>query len=173
MSGTDILTNRGIEKIRDAAGSASQVQITDIALGDGNGQAYAPSPDQTTLRRELLRQPIETVHRSGENEWHVTASFAPDVAVTIIREVGFFDADGELIALWAGQDVGDNRRTGAVEFLIKHVLQFEGVADGLIVVNAPLDTYIDHAVVSLRTKALIIDHQLKLTKQMHDQSVGL
>lgn len=167
-NGTNIFTNRGLTKIRDAAGSGAQVKIKYIALGDGQGVGYAPSAKQTTLRRERLRTEIERHYPVGPNAWHVKASFPPEATEITVREIGFLDETGELIALWAGLDVGNNRKTGTIEYLINHVIAFDGIADGVVIMSAPLDEYVDHAALKLRTDALIIDRQLAQCKQLRD-----
>lgn len=144
MSST-LLTDIAEAKITAAAGSGTQVSITHIALGDGNGANYAPSYSQTKLQRELARQPIENRHVVGNNAWRVKAEFGPDTQSFYVREMGFFDADGDLIAIWAGQDV-QARQTGAITYLVDHVLSFSRVADGVILVNAPDDVVFDLAV---------------------------
>lgn len=135
--GVDIYTTLGLRKIRNAAGSASQVKIKYIALGDGLGVAYAPLASQTALRRERLRTEIERHYPVGDNAWYVKAAFAPGVAAITVREMGFFDEDGDLIALWAGTDVGDLRSTGPHEYLIQHTLDFSAIESGLLIVDAP------------------------------------
>lgn len=166
--GIDIYTSLGIRKIRDASGSESKVKIKYIALGDGLGAAYAPSADQTGLRRERLRTEIERHYPVGDNAWYVKASFAPGVTAITVREMGFFDEDGDLIALWAGTDVGDNRSTGPAEYLIQHILDFRAIESGIPMIDAPLDEYIDHAVLKITTDALIMDRQLAQCKQLRD-----
>lgn len=167
-AGTDIFTSLGLTKIRNAAGSSAQVRVKYIAVGDGQGLAYAPSPAQTSLRREKMRVQIERHYPVGNNAWHVKAAFPIDAPESIVREMGFLDEDGDLIALWAGTDVGDGRRTGTIEYLINHVIAFDGIANGLVIMDAPLDEYLDHAVLKLHTDALIIDRQLAQCKQLRD-----
>ena len=133
-----LLTDIAESKITAAAGSGSSVAITHIAIGDGNGFNYAPGHAATGLRRELARQPIATRHIEGGNAWRVRAEFGPETPTFAVREMGFFDADGDLIAIWAGSDV-EPRQTGAISYLVDHVLSFTRVADGLVIVDAPDD----------------------------------
>lgn len=142
---TTLLTDIGEAKITAAAGSGTQVAITHIALGDGNGANYAPSYSQTALQREKARQAIQTRHITGSNAWRVKAEFDPNTPAFAVREMGFFDADGDLIAIWAGNDVVA-RQTGAITYLVDHVLSFTRVGDELVVVNAPDDDLFDLAV---------------------------
>jgi hypothetical protein len=147
-----LLTDIAEAKITAAAGSGTQVAITHIALGDGNGANYGPSFSQTALQREMARQAIETRHIVGSNAWRVKAEFGPDTPAFYVREMGFFDADGDLIAIWAGNDV-QARQTGAITYLVDHVLSFTRVAEGVLIVNAPDDELFDYAIANLTEQA--------------------
>lgn len=158
---TTILTDIAEAKITAAAGTASQVAITHVALGDGNGANYAPNFAQTALRRELASQPIQSRHIVDPNAWRVRAEFGPETPEFAVREMGFFDADGDLIAVWAGNDVVP-RQTGAISFLVEHILSFSRVADGLVIVNAPDDAIFD---LSLFTAVALANLQLEQLRQ--------
>lgn len=155
-----ILTDLAEAKITQAAGSNTQVAITHIALGDANGANYDPQYGQTALQREKVRKPIATRHLSDANTWRVKAEFGPETEAFAVREVGFFDADGDLIAIWAGNDVVP-RQTGAITYLVDHVLNFSRVADGLVIVNAPDDTIFDLSVTTAHALANIQLEQLR------------
>lgn len=156
-----LLTDVAEAKITAAAGSGTQVAITHIALGDGNGANYGPSFSQTALQRELARQAIETRHIVDGNAWRVKAEFGPETPTFFVREMGFFDADGDLIAIWAGNDV-QARQTGAITYLVDHVLSFSRVAEGVVIVNAPEDVLFDLAVT---TGTAIANLQLEQLRQ--------
>ncbi|MEE2635521.1 MAG: phage tail protein [Pseudomonadota bacterium] len=156
-----LLTDVAEAKITAAAGSGTQVAITHIALGDGNGANYGPSFSQTALQRELARQPIEARHIVDGNAWRVKAEFGPETPTFFVREMGFFDADGDLIAIWAGNDV-QARQTGAITYLVDHVLSFSRVAEGVLIVNAPDDALFDLAVT---TGTAIANLQLEQLRQ--------
>lgn len=158
---TTLLTDIAEAKITAASGSGTQVAITHIALGDGNGANYAPNYGQTALQRERARQAIQVRHVVGTNAWRVKAEFGPDTVAFSVREMGFFDADGDLIAVWAGNDVV-SRQTGAITYLVDHVLSFTRVEDGLVIVNAPDDVVFDLAVV---TGTAIANLQLEQLRQ--------
>ncbi len=158
---TTLLTDIAEAKITAASGSGTQVAITHIALGDGNGANYAPSYSQTALQRELARQPIQVRHIVGGNAWRVKAEFDPDTPAFGVREMGFFDADGDLIAIWAGHDVV-SRQTGAITYLVDHVLSFTRIESGLVIVNAPDDALFDLAV---STGVAIANLQLQQLRQ--------
>lgn len=155
-----LLTDIAEAKITAAAGSGTQVAITHIALGDGNGANYGPGFSQTALQRELARQPIEARHIVGANAWRVKAEFGPETPAFFVREMGFFDADGDLIAIWAGNDV-QARQTGAITYLVDHVLSFTRVAEGVAIVNAPDDALFDLAAAQARSNFLIFTEQMR------------
>jgi hypothetical protein len=152
MMPVTLLTNIAVAKITAAAGSNSQVMITHIALGDGLGAAYDPSEAQTNLRRELARRPIESRAMIGGNSWHIRCEFPPDTPAFLRREIGFFDADGDLIAVNAGLDM-QPLQTGAVSYLLTHILQFSRIAEGLIIVDAPDDELFDFAIATITAQA--------------------
>lgn len=147
-----LLTDLAVSKLRTAAGSGSQVAITHIALGDGLGAAYDPTNNQTALRRERVRKAIERRSALGNDSWRVTTSFPPETAAFDVREIGFFDSAGTLIAIFAGRDI-DARRTGVITYLIDHVLHFSRVQNGLMIVDAPDDELFDFAVIQLAHQA--------------------
>ncbi len=155
-----IITAAAEAKLALAAISDAKVEITHVALGDGGGANYAPEFDQTALRRERARQPIEMAHMVEPNAWRVKAVFAADTPAFPIREIGFFDAEGALITLWAGTDV-HSRQTGAIEYLVDHVLDFRRVADGLVIVNAPNDELVGFQLATITSLAHIRIEQFK------------
>jgi hypothetical protein len=157
---TTLLTDTAEAKIAAAAGSGTQVAITHIALGDGNGANYAPSYSQSALQRELARESIQVRHMVDENAWRVKAEFDPDTPAFGVREIGFFDADGDLIAIWAGNDVVP-RQTGSITYLVDHVLSFSRVQDGLVIVNAPDDEIFNLALLTAHGMALLQLEQLR------------
>ena len=155
---TTILTDIAEAKITEAAGSGSQVAITEIALGDGNGASYVGDFAQTALVRERARLPVERRHIISPNAWRVKAEFGPETAAFFVREAKFFDADGDLIAL-ATFPEAEVRQTGTIAYLIDHVLEFSRVSDGLVIVDAPDDDLFDHAVLNLETHAIVAAEQ--------------
>lgn len=137
-NGIELITDIGEGKLNQALGSGVAVNITEITLGDGNGAAYNPSAGQTALKRERARKPIERQHMVGTNAWRVTVEFDHDTPAFWVREIGFFDAEGDLIAIWAGANI-DARQTGAIDYALEHILNLSRVKDGLVIVNAPDD----------------------------------
>jgi hypothetical protein len=154
-----VLTDLAVAKIAEAAGSGEAVAISHVALGDGNGTTYSPVETQTALRRELARQPIARRELTAQNVWRVLAEFPTDTPAFMVREIGFFDTEGDLIALWAGTDV-EPRQTGVIEYITEHLMDFSRVAPGLIEIVSEDQDWSDFA---LATAAL-------LARQQHEQN---
>lgn len=137
-NGQNLITDLGIAKLTAAMGTGKAVAITHVALGDGNSQTYEPSPQATALRREIVRKPIQTQHMIDPKTWRIKAVFEADTPRFPVREIGFFDDAGDLISLWAGENIHP-RETGAIDYALDLVLNFGQIADGLIIVDAPDD----------------------------------
>lgn len=162
-----LLTSRALEKITIASGSeGTPVAVTHIAIGDGNGSNYTPSREQTALIREQARVPIARRHIIEPNAWRATAEFSADLDPFQVREVGFFDEDGELVAVWAGLDV-EPATTGSFTFIAEHILSFSNVEQGLIVVNAPDDGVFDLAVKTATALATMRLEQMRQADVLH------
>lgn len=162
----EIITDVGEAKLTQALGSGTAVQIAEIALGDGKGTVYDPGYGQTDLKREKARRAIDRQHIVGTNAWRVTAEFpAEDTPTFWVREIGFFDAEGDLIAIWAGSDV-EPRQTGAWDFELDHVLNLSRVAEGLVIVQAPDDALFALAMATALSTTTQTLHQLRLDREL-------
>lgn len=162
LNGTQITTLLGEHKLAAAAlGEGSRVEITHVALGDGGGAKYAPWEAQTTLKRERVRNPISRQYMVGNRTWRVTAEFDTEIPEFWLREIGFFDSEGDLIFVVAGNDITEGY-TSAFDLLFEGYVDFSGIADGLVIMQAPLDAYLDHAVVQLKSAANAALRQINL-----------
>ncbi|WP_025122435.1 MULTISPECIES: phage tail protein [unclassified Serratia (in: enterobacteria)] len=96
-----ILTTVGTEKLAQAIITEIPVKITTIAVGDGNGQYYQPTVDQTQLKRETWRGGINDLRDVEDAANHVLAEgIVPStVGGWTVREIGLFDDSGDLIAI--------------------------------------------------------------------------
>lgn len=152
QDGIVLLTQRGREKTRDALITNTSVAITQVALGDGNGAKYDPTNDQTALVSETMRRPIDTQYRLGDDGVMVRVTFPETAPHTVVRELGFFDEDDELIYIWAGTTREDTY-TGGSRYTQEFMLTFDGVNGGLIIVDAPNDDVMAFMVASLANQA--------------------
>lgn len=96
-----VLTNVGAAKLAKATALGAQVEITQMAVGDGNGALPTPNPAQTALVHELRRAPLNSLSIDPNNTNQIIAEqvIPEDVGGWWIREIGLFDKDGDMIAV--------------------------------------------------------------------------
>lgn len=96
-----VLTNVGAAKLANATALGAQVEITQMAVGDGNGVLPTPNPAQTALVHELRRAPLNSLSVDPANASQIIAEqvIPEDVGGWWIREIGLFDKDGDMIAV--------------------------------------------------------------------------
>lgn len=160
--GTILITDVGHAKINAAVSANTKVEISHVALGDGNGGVYEPGYGQTALKREKSRVAIKSRHIGGSNTWVIKAEFDADTTPTFwVREIAFVDTEGNVIFLWAGADISP-RQTGAIDYLIDHALNMDRVKNGVVIVAAPDDAVFD---LSVTTGIAIANLQLEQLRQ--------
>lgn len=96
-----ILTTIGQAKIANAVALGQQIQLTEMALGDGNGNPTTPNQGQTGLVREVYRAPLNQLSIDSSNPNYVIAELVvpSNVGGWTVRETGLYDVDGQLIAV--------------------------------------------------------------------------
>ncbi|WP_242450413.1 phage tail protein [Enterobacter cancerogenus] len=96
-----LLTNIGAAKLANATALGAQVEITHMAVGDGNGALPTPNPAQTALTHELRRAQLNmlTIDPVNTNQIIAEQVIPEDVGGWWIREIGLFDKDGDMIAV--------------------------------------------------------------------------
>ena len=96
-----LLTNIGAAKLAKATALGTKVEITQLAVGDGNGVLPTPNPAQTALVHELRRAPLNMLTVDPANASQIIAEqvIPEDVGGWWIREVGLFDKDGDMVAI--------------------------------------------------------------------------
>ncbi len=96
-----VLTNVGAAKLANATALGAQVEITQMAVGDGNGVLPTPNPAQTALVHELRRAPLNSLSIDPNNANQIIAEqvIPEDEGGWWIREIGLFDKDGDMIAV--------------------------------------------------------------------------
>jgi phage-related tail fiber protein len=96
-----ILTTIGQAKIANAVALGQQIQLTEMALGDGNGNPTTPNQGQTALVRQVYRAQLNQLSTDPSNPNYVIAELVvpSDVGGWTVREVGLYDVDGQLIAV--------------------------------------------------------------------------
>lgn len=96
-----VLTNVGAAKLASATALGAQVEITQMAVGDGNGVLPTPNQAQTALVHELRRKPLNSLSIDPNNANQIIAEqvIPEDEGGWWIREIGLFDKDGDMIAV--------------------------------------------------------------------------
>ncbi len=96
-----LLTNIGAAKLANATATDTPLNITQMGVGDANGTVATPDPGQTSLIHECRRADLNTLKTDPNNPNQIIAEqVLPDnVGGWYIRELGLYDADGDLIAV--------------------------------------------------------------------------
>ncbi|WLG26011.1 phage tail protein [Pseudomonas lurida] len=96
-----ILTNVGAAKLANANALGTAWSLTALGVGDANGTDPIPSSTQTKLINERRRAPLNQVRVDPVNDAVIIAEqvIPPDVGGFWIREIGVYDADGDLVAV--------------------------------------------------------------------------
>ncbi len=96
-----IITNSGLAKHAAASLGGAPIDLTHLAVGDSNGTSYNPVATATALQNERHRTTLTYVEidESNPNQLIVEAIIDETVGPFYVREVGIFDASGDLFAL--------------------------------------------------------------------------
>ena len=96
-----IITTAGAAKIAAATAGGTQLKITHMAVGDGNGTLPEPTPEQTKLINEQYRATLNALDIANASKDHIVAELIipANVGGFWLREMGLFDESGELIAV--------------------------------------------------------------------------
>lgn len=96
-----VITTLGAAKMAAALANGSTLNLSAMAVGDGNGNPVTPSPAQTTLVREVFRAPLNNLSVGTNNpNWVIAELIIPGATGGwTVREVGVFDDEGTLIAV--------------------------------------------------------------------------
>lgn len=101
MAFLTIHTSYGLSALAKAESTGTSINLTHMAVGDGNGNPVTPNPSQTQLVRERFRATINRVYQSPDDPLRFTAELVIPASAGgfTLREVGVFDADGSLFAV--------------------------------------------------------------------------
>jgi hypothetical protein len=96
-----IITNVGLAKHAAASLGGAPINLTHLAVGDSNGTSYNPIATATALHNERHRVATTyvVVDEDNPNQLIVEAIIDEEVGPFYVREVGVFDADGDLFAI--------------------------------------------------------------------------
>ncbi|XPV75535.1 MAG: phage tail protein [Desulfovibrio sp.] len=96
-----LLTETGQASLANAVALNEQVQLTEMAVGDGNGAQITPQPTMTGLVNEVHRSQLNSLRVDPSDAGHVIAEMViPSTkGGWTVREFGVFDAAGNLFAI--------------------------------------------------------------------------
>ena len=97
-----LVTNVGLIKEAEAGQiGANPINLTEIAVGDGNGSYYEPDSAATSLVNELYRTNLTSavLDANNPNQLIIEGVIEEEAGPFYIREVGIFDSDGDLFAI--------------------------------------------------------------------------
>ena len=96
-----LLTKIGQASIANAVALGEMVNLTHMAVGDGNGNPTTPNENQTALVRERYRAGINHLFIDPDNPTYIVAEMIVPTTVGgwSVYEVGVFDDEGQLIAV--------------------------------------------------------------------------
>lgn len=96
-----IVTDCGIQLIAAAVMEGKKINITDLAVGDGGGAYYQPTPNMTGLKNECWSGPIKSVsvNEDSPNMIDITAIIPSTVGGFTIREMAVKDDVKNTIAI--------------------------------------------------------------------------
>ncbi|MEG1112871.1 MAG: phage tail protein [Hafnia sp.] len=96
-----LLTNVGAAKLANATALGTRIELTQMAVGDGNGVLPTPDPAQTVLVHEQRREQLNSLTIDPVNTNQIIAEqvIPEDVGGWWIREIGLYDSDGDMIAV--------------------------------------------------------------------------
>ncbi len=96
-----ILTAIGEAKISEAIADKTTFKLTEMAVGDGNGEVPTPKREQTELVKEQRRASINTLSIDPINIHQLIAEqiIPENEGGWWIREIGLFDDEGNLCAV--------------------------------------------------------------------------
>ncbi len=96
-----VVTVLGQARIAAAIQSGSDINITEMAIGDGDGKPTQPSAAQTKLVKEVYRTKLNSLKLDAKNaNWIIAeAIISASVGGFWMREMGLYADDGALIAV--------------------------------------------------------------------------
>ena len=125
-----ILTQAGIQAVFNANNTGLQAEITHIALGNAG---YTPSDSATALQSEKQRVAVSGGEMISNDQIHLTAN-ASGNAEYWIKEVGFYLADGTLLAVYSDPIKAIAYKSSSLDILLSFDLKLSALpADSITI----------------------------------------
>lgn len=170
-----VITTAGAAKLAAATvPGGKKVNLSAMAVGDGNGKLPVPDAGQTKLVHEVWRHALNKVSVDNKNKNYIVAELVvpPDVGGFWMRELGLYDDAGTLIAVANMAESykpelaeGSGRaQTCRMVIIVSNVASVELSIDASTVMAT--QDYVDKAISSLHRT--VIDDVVLQHKVVHD-----
>lgn len=96
-----IHTTAGLAAMASAEAAGTQIRLTHMAVGDGNGNPVTPTEGMTNLVRERYRATVNRVYQDPviANKFSAELIIPAAVGGFTLREIGVFDSNGNLFVV--------------------------------------------------------------------------
>lgn len=120
-----IVTDLGTSKMLRAIKDGKKVNVTHIAVGDGEGEYYKPTAEMTALKNELWRGEVNScrISEESENLLIIESVIPSDAGGFTVREMAAFDEEGEMIAICNTPDTQKVRVSDGVAHELKLAIE--------------------------------------------------
>ncbi|EJA6602409.1 phage tail protein [Clostridioides difficile] len=134
-----ILTNIGKAKIANAGMLGKSVVLEKIQAGDGGGNYYNPTEDQTALKNKVWEGNINAFDNDENNpNWIIATACIPgSIGGFTVREMGLIDNEGDMIAVCKSPETYKPKfDNGAMKDLyLKFIIEVSNVEKVTLVVD--------------------------------------
>ena len=110
-----IITKIGIKAVFNAQSDGLEARIKEIALGD---TGWAPDDSASALKSEKHRIPILGGESISNSQIHLTAVEDGTSLEYWVREIGFYLADGTLLAIWSDPEQPLAHKSAGIDLLL-------------------------------------------------------
>ncbi|MFM5174419.1 phage tail protein [Aeromonas caviae] len=139
-----IHTTVGLSLMAEAEATGTQIRLTHVAVGDGNGNPVTPTEGMTQLVRERYRATVNRVWQDPD----ISNKFSAEMIVPAseggftLREVGVFDSNGNLFVVGnlpdtykpTGSDGAYSDTVIRVDFMVSNASIVELIIDPNVIV---------------------------------------
>ncbi|WP_434361062.1 tail fiber protein [Parasalinivibrio latis] len=152
---TPVVTSAGLNAVFNAQSTGLDATIIEIALGDA---AWTPDNTATTLQNEKRRITVSG-ERVSDSQIHLTGVEDGTDLEYWVREVGFYLADGTLLAIWINANQALAYKSAGVDLLLAFDLVLSALpansvtVDGSAGFNLPPATGSKRGLVRIATQA--------------------
>ncbi|MCP4100374.1 MAG: phage tail protein [Lentisphaerae bacterium] len=128
-----VLTNIGQAALANAGALGQTINLSHMAVGDGNGSAVTPSETATALVNEVYHGSLNSLTTDPDNpNWLIAELVIPtNVGGWTVHEVGLFDSNGNLFAYGNFPETYKPQLSEGAsrDLVIRMVLQISGTAN--------------------------------------------